>query len=70
MSAPHKAPAPPVGLTLHELNRMIPVKEGAEIIDIHEDTFRKHYAHLIVKIGPRLDRVRIGDVYAIGRPKD
>jgi len=67
MARSRKAATPlPPGLTQH---RKISVQEAADIIDVHEDTFRKHFGHLIKKVGPRLDRVELADVLSIGKSK-
>jgi hypothetical protein len=66
MARPRKAvisPTPPPQY------RKISVQEAANIIDVHEDTFRKHFGHLIKKVGPRLDRVELADVLSIGKSK-
>jgi len=39
------------------------------MVGVHEDTFRKHFGHLIKRVGPRLDRVALGDALAIGQSK-
>jgi hypothetical protein len=52
-----------------EMRRKIPVREAAAINDMSEDTFRRHYPHLIRKISPRRDAVELGDALAIGTPK-
>ena len=49
------------------LRRKISVQEAASIVGIHEDTFRKHFPHLIKRVGPRLDRVMLSDALAIGQ---
>ena len=59
-------PSSLAAFTPRELNQMIPVPEGAELLGVHADTFRKHFKHLIVDVGPRLQRVRLGDVLKIG----
>jgi len=51
------------------LRRQISVQEACTMVGVHEDTFRKHYSHLIKRVGPRLQRVALGDVLAIGQPK-
>ena len=48
------------------LRRTISVQEAAAMNGLHEDTFRKHFSHLIKRVGPRLDRVTLGDAIAIG----
>jgi hypothetical protein len=50
--------------------RKISVGQAAEIAGIHEDTWRKHYSHLILKLGPRLERVNLEDALSVGEPKD
>jgi hypothetical protein len=52
-----------------ELKRKIPVKEAASLNDMSEDSFRRHYKHLIKKVSPRRDAVELGDALAIGTPK-
>jgi hypothetical protein len=67
MARPRKATIPlSPDLTRH---RRISVQAAADIIDVHEDTFRKHFGHLIHRVGPRLDRVELGDVLSIGKSK-
>jgi hypothetical protein len=66
MARPRKAPPEELPDAL-ALRRRIPVQEAAAILGIHEDTFRKHYSGLIRKIGPRLERVELGEVFAIGK---
>jgi hypothetical protein len=51
------------------LRRKISVQEAAAMVGVHEDTFRRHFSHLIKRIGPRLDRVTLGDALAIGQSK-
>ena len=45
-----------------ELSRIIPVSQAAEFNGISEDTFKRHYPHLIRKLSPRRNGVRLGDV--------
>ena len=45
--------------------RKISVPEAAAILNVHPDTFKKHYPNLVQKIGPRLERVNLADVLAI-----
>ena len=52
-----------------ELRRKIAVREAAALNDMSEDTFRRHYSHLIRKMSPRRDAVELGDALAIGEPK-
>jgi hypothetical protein len=52
------------------LRRKISVQEAASMVGVHEDTFRRHFSHLIKRVGPRLDRVTLGDAIAIGQSKD
>jgi hypothetical protein len=51
------------------LRRKIPVIEAARINDLSEDSFRRHYPHLIKKVSPRRDAVELGDALAIGQAK-
>jgi hypothetical protein len=52
-----------------ELRRKISVKEAAKLNDVCEDTFRRRYPQLIVRISPRRDAVALGDALAVGTPK-
>jgi mRNA-degrading endonuclease toxin of MazEF toxin-antitoxin module len=45
-----------------EKRRRISVAQAAEIKNISEDSFRRHYAHLIEKTTPRRDTVQLGAV--------
>lgn len=45
-----------------ERKRRISVAQAAELKNISEDTFRKHFSHLIEKTTPRRDTVKLGDV--------
>jgi hypothetical protein len=51
------------------LKQKIPVKKAASLNDMSEDSFRRHYSHLIKKVSPRRDVVELGDALAIGTPK-
>ena len=44
-----------------ELKRKITTKEAAELNGVSEDMFKRHYRHLIRKIGPRRLGVELGD---------
>lgn len=43
-----------------EKKRKISVPQAAEFINVSEDTFRRHYGHLIEKVSPRRDAVTVG----------
>jgi len=45
-----------------EKRRRISVKQAAELKNISEDTFRRHYRHLIRQESPRRQSVALGDV--------
>jgi len=51
------------------LKQKIRVKEAAALNDMSEDSFRRHYSHLIKQVSPRRDAVELGDALAIGAPK-
>jgi hypothetical protein len=42
--------------------RRISVPQSAELKGISEDTFRRHYPHLIKKVSPRRDTCELGAV--------
>lgn len=60
-----KAPRPPADLTPLELQRKINVQEAADLNDVSASTFRRHYSHLIQKVGLRRDVVTLGDAIAL-----
>jgi hypothetical protein len=45
-----------------EKRRRISIQQAARLKGISEDTFRRHFAHLIEKVTPRRTVVRLGDV--------
>ena len=49
-------------LTALDLERHVSVPAAAEYLNVSEDTFRRHYAHLIKKISPRRAAVRLRDL--------
>jgi hypothetical protein len=49
-----------------DLQRKISVKRAAELNDMSEDSFRRHYSHLIKKVSPRRSAVELGDALAVG----
>lgn len=44
--------------------RIIPLKKAAEMRGISEDTLRRHYRHLFVKVSTRRRGMRLKDVLA------
>jgi hypothetical protein len=52
-----------------EKRRRISVRQAAELRNISEDTFRRHYGHLIRQESPRRQSVALGDVLDDDRPK-
>ena len=44
----------------------VSVKTAAELNDISEDNFRRHYGHLIKQVSPRRGAVTLADALAIG----
>lgn len=59
------APISPADLSPLELRKKINVKAAADLNDVSEATFRRHYPHLIRKIGMRRDVVTLGDAIAL-----
>jgi hypothetical protein len=55
-------------LTELELRRRIKVKDAAELNDLSEASFRRHYAHIIQKITERRDGVTLGDALTLPPP--
>jgi hypothetical protein len=52
-----------------ELQRVVTLREAAEISGISLDTIRRRYPKIIVQLSPRRVGVRLCDVLAIGRPE-
>jgi hypothetical protein len=48
------------------LRKKIRVAEAAKLCDLSEDSFRRHYRHLIHKITPRRDVVTLADALNVG----
>jgi hypothetical protein len=44
-----------------ERRRRISVQQAAALKGVSVDTFRRHFGHLIEKVTPRRDVVRLGD---------
>jgi hypothetical protein len=55
---------------IEESERIVSVREAARLRGIHEDTFRRHYPHLIQKLSTQRHGVRLGDVLALNEPLD
>jgi hypothetical protein len=55
--------------TVLDLERKISVQEAAALNTISEDTFLRHYRHLVRQVSPRRGAVRLGDALAIGEVK-
>jgi hypothetical protein len=45
-----------------ERRRIISVQQAAEIKNLSEDTFKRHYPHLIKKLSPRRIGCELGEV--------
>jgi hypothetical protein len=45
--------------------RRVSVPVAASLLDISEDSFRRHFGHLIEKITPRRDAVQLGKLPGI-----
>ena len=59
----------PADLSPLELKRKITTREAAELNGVSEDMFKRHYRHLIRKIGPRRNAVELGDAIALPPPQ-
>lgn len=51
-----------------ELQRVIPLKQAAEVGGVSADTIRRNYPNLIIKLSPRRVGVRLCDALRIGQP--
>jgi hypothetical protein len=49
-------------LTALELESNVSVPRAASIKGVSEDTFKRHYRHLIRKLSPRRDGVKLRDL--------
>jgi hypothetical protein len=52
-----------------ELKRKISVAQAAEFNDLHPDTFRRNYGHLIKRISRRRQAVELRDAIELPPPK-
>jgi hypothetical protein len=57
-------------LTELELRRRIKVRDAAELNDMSEASFRRHYSHLITKMTERRDGVTLGDALTLPPPSE
>jgi len=48
-----------------ERRKKISVRKAAEIANMSEPTFRRHYSHLIKQLSPGIQAVTLGDVLDI-----
>jgi hypothetical protein len=51
------------------LKKKVSVSDAAAINDVHPATFKRHYAHLIKKIGKRREVVELGDAINLPPPR-
>jgi hypothetical protein len=58
------------GLSPLELKRKVSVQEAAAMNDMHPDTFRRNFPHLIKRVSKRRQAVELGDVIALPPPTD
>jgi hypothetical protein len=49
-------------LSALDLERHVSVPAAAEHLNISVDTFKRHYSHLIRKVSPRRDAVKLRDL--------
>jgi hypothetical protein len=61
-------PASIAGLTPLELARKIPVRDAAAHNSLHVETFKKHYSHLIRRIGERRLFISVHDAIVLPPP--
>jgi hypothetical protein len=57
-------------LTELDLRRKIRPKHAAELNDMSEASFRRHYSHLIFKMTERRDGVTLGDALTLPPPSE
>jgi predicted DNA-binding protein (UPF0251 family) len=51
-------------LSALELEKHVDIPEAARLMGVSEDTFRRHYSHLIRKTSPRRRTVKLRDLLA------
>jgi hypothetical protein len=51
-----------------ELERVLTLKEAAEMTGLSIDSFRTHYKHLLLQLTPRRYGVKLRSVIKIGKP--
>jgi hypothetical protein len=56
------------GLSAVELNSFVPLARAAAMTSLSEDTLRRRYGHLIVKVSSRRSAIRLRDVLALPGP--
>jgi len=49
-------------LSALDLEKRVSVPKAAEILGISVDTFKRHYQHLIRKVSPRRENVKLRDL--------
>ena len=52
-----------------EGERIIGLREAAEIAGVSTDTLRRRYGHLVIRLSPRRVGIRLRDVLSIGQPQ-
>jgi hypothetical protein len=62
--SPPPARGPPADA--FELERIITLAEAARLTGLSEDSIRRHYAHLILRLSPRRVGMKFRDAIAIG----
>jgi hypothetical protein len=65
---PPLLPASAASLTPLELARKIPVMDAAAHNGMHVETFKRHYAHLLKRIGARRIYVSVYDAIMLPPP--
>jgi hypothetical protein len=51
------------------LRRVVTLRQAAEMSSLSEDTLRRRYAELIIKLSPRRSGMRLSDVLSLGQSK-
>jgi hypothetical protein len=57
-------------LSALERMRIIPVPQAAQMNNLSTDTFRRQFAHLIVRLSAKRIGVRLGDALDLAQPID
>jgi hypothetical protein len=65
-----ESPDPTKLALAREMERIVSVREAAQMCSLSTDTLRRRYASKFIRLSPRRIGMRVADVLAIGKPTD